>query len=130
YFGGPALYHNLGAGKFREVAKESGLPQDGSWTAGCAFLDYDNDGRLDLFFSRYVNLDLAKTPKPGERDDCNWKGMPVWCGPRGLPPARNSLYRNVGNGRFEDVSEKAGILKPGGRFALGVTAADFNSDGY
>jgi hypothetical protein len=83
---------------------------------------------LDLFFSRYVNLDLAKTPKPGERADCNWKDMPVWCGPRGLPPALNSLYRNLGNGRFEEVSEKAGILRPGGRFALGVTAADFNND--
>jgi len=128
YFGGPALYHNLGGGKFSEVAEKSGLPQDGRWTAACAFLDYDNDGRLDLFFSRYVDLDLAKTPKPGERADCNWKDMPVWCGPRGLPLALNSLYRNVGNGRFEEVSEKAGILKPGGRFALGVTAADFNND--
>lgn len=129
YFGGPALYHNLGDGKFREVAEESGLPQDGRWYAACAFLDYDNDGLLDLFFSRYVDLDLAKTPKPGERVDCNWKGMTVWCGPRGLPPALNALYRNLGNGRFEDVSEKAGILKPGGRFALGVIAADFNNDG-
>ena len=128
YFGGPALYHNLGSGKFSEVAEKSGLKQDGRWTAACAFLDYDNDGRLDLFFSRYVDLDMEKTPKPGERADCNWKDMPVWCGPRGLPPALNSLYRNVGNGRFEEVSEKAGILKPGGRFALGVTAADFNND--
>jgi enediyne biosynthesis protein E4 len=128
YFGGPALYHNLGDGRFSEVAEKSGLQQDGRWTGACAFLDYDNDGLLDLFFSRYVDLDLAKTPKPGERADCNWKGMPVWCGPRGLPPALNSLYRNLGNGRFEEVSEKAGILKPGGRFALGVTAADFNND--
>lgn len=129
YFGGPALYHNLGGGKFSEVAEKSGLRQDGRWSAACTFLDYDNDGLLDLFFSSYVDLDLAKTPKPGERADCNWKGIPVMCGPRGLPAARNSLYRNRGNGRFEEVSDKAGIWKPGGRYALGVTAADFNNDG-
>ncbi|MDA1233890.1 MAG: CRTAC1 family protein [Acidobacteria bacterium] len=129
YFGGPALYRNLGGGKFNEVAAKSGLQQDGRWSAACAFLDYDNDGFLDLFFSSYVDLDLAKTPKPGERVDCNWKGIPVMCGPRGLPTARNSLYRNLGNGRFVEVSEKAGIWKPGGRYGLGVTAADFNNDG-
>lgn len=129
YFGGPALYHNVGNGKFSDVAAKAGLAQDGRWSAACAFLDYDNDGLLDLFFSSYVDLDLAKTPKPGETPDCNWKGLPVMCGPRGLPTARNTLYHNLGDGRFENVSEKAGIWKPGGRYGLGVIAADFNNDG-
>lgn len=129
YFGGPALYHNTGEGGFVEVAEKSGLEQDGRWSAACAFLDYDNDGLLDLFFSSYVDLDLATTPKPGENPDCNWKGLPVMCGPRGLPTAKNMLFHNVGGGKFVDVSEAAGIRAPGGRYGLGVTAADFNNDG-
>jgi hypothetical protein len=129
YFGGPALYHNTGKGKFSEVASKAGLAQDGRWSAACAFLDYDNDGLLDLFFSSYVALDLKTAPKPGENLDCNWKGLPVMCGPRGLPTAMNTLFHNVGDGRFVDVSESAGIRAPGGRYGLGVTAADFNNDG-
>jgi len=129
YFSGPVLYHNLGRGKFRDVTRSAGLAANDRWAAGCAFLDYDRDGRLDLFFSSYVDLDLARTPKPGESSECNWKGIDVMCGPRGLPRARNTLYRNLGDGRFEDVSEAAGILKPGGRYGLGVVAADFTNDG-
>lgn len=127
YFSGPALYHNEG-GVFAERGERAGLPQ-GYWAAGCAFLDYDNDGLLDLFFSSYVDLDLATTPKAGEAPECRWKGIDVMCGPRGLPRAQNSLYRNLGDGRFEDVSEQAGIRAPGGRYGLGVVAADFNNDG-
>lgn len=128
YFSGPVLYHNLGGGRFEDATGTSGLAANHRWAAGCAFLDYDNDGRLDLFFSSYVDLDLAATPKLGEASECNWKGIPVMCGPRGLPRARNTLYRNLGEGRFEDVSEAAGILAPGGRYGLGVVAADFNND--
>lgn len=129
YFGGPALYRNTGRGSFDEVAEKSGLAQDGRWSAACAFLDYDNDGLLDLFYSSYVDLDLEAAPKPGENPDCNWKGLPVMCGPRGLPTAKNMLFHNVGGGKFVDVSEAAGIRAPGGRYGLGVTAADFNNDG-
>jgi hypothetical protein len=75
-------------------------------------------------------LDLAKTPKPGEDPACNWKGLPVWCGPHGLTPGKNILYHNNGDGTFTDVSERAGILKPGARFGLGVAAADFDNDGW
>jgi hypothetical protein len=93
-------------------------------------VDYDRDGYLDVFVSNYVNLDLEKTPRPGQGGFCNWKGIPVMCGPRGLPLAANILYHNLGNGSFEDVSEKSGILKPGGRYGLGSITADFDGDGW
>lgn len=131
YYGHNALYKNIGNGKFTDVTAAAGLPVTGiRWGAGCSFLDYDRDGRLDIFVSNYVDLDLAKTPKPGENPNCVWKGLPVMCGPRGLPAGRNALYHNNGDGTFTDVSEKAGILKPGGRYGLGVIAADFDNDGW
>ena len=131
YYGHNALYRNKDGSKFIDVTKEAGMPVTGSrWGAGCAFVDYDRDGYLDLFISNYVDLDLATAPKPGERPECKWKGIDVMCGPRGLPAARNVLYHNERDGTFRDVSEKAGILKPGGRYGLGVLAADFNNDGW
>ena len=83
------------------------------WGSGCALIDYDRDGRLDIFVANYVDLDLANVPKPGSSKSCEWKGMAVWCGPHGLPPAHNALYHNNGDGTFTDVSDKAGILAPG-----------------
>ena len=74
--------------------------------------------------TNYVDFDPARTPKPGASGACEWKGIPVMCGPRGLPRASNALYRNLGDGRFDDVSEPAGIPAPGGRYALGAVAAD------
>jgi hypothetical protein len=121
----------LGNGKFRDVTAEAKLPTTGiRYGSGCSFFDYDRDGYLDLFVANYVDLDLAKTPKPGDGAFCVWKEIPVMCGPRGLPLARNLLYHNNGDGTFTDVSEKAGILKPGGRYGLGVATADFNNDGW
>lgn len=129
YFGSNVLYRNTD-GKFEDVTAKAKLPIDGQrWGAGCAFLDYDRDGKLDIFVSNYVDLDLEKTPKPGSSDECKWKGLAVMCGPRGLPRALNALYRNRGDGTFEDVSEAAGILAPGGRYGLGVVTGDFNNDG-
>ncbi len=131
YHGADALYHNSGDGAFTEVARASGVTSKGArWGSGCAFLDYDRDGRLDLFVARYVEMTLEQMPEPGSSPSCYWKNLPVFCGPRSLPKARNILYRNVGDGRFEDVSGAAGILAPGERFALGVLAADFNNDGW
>ena len=130
YYGSNVLYRNTG-GKFTDVTAKAGLPVSGTrWGSGCAFVDYDRDGLLDLFVANYVDLDLGKTPKPGENGNCEWKGLMVACGPRGLPTGRNLLYRNNGDGTFTDVSEKAGILAPGGRFGLGVVAADFDNDGW
>jgi enediyne biosynthesis protein E4 len=131
YYGYNSLFRNNGGAKFVDVTQEAGLPVTGSrWGSGCAFVDYDRDGYLDLFISNYVDLDLATAPKPGDRPECKWKGIDVMCGPRGLPAARNVLYHNERDGTFRDVSEKTGILKPGGRYGLGVLAADFNNDGW
>ena len=130
-YGHNVLYRNLGQGKFQDVTEQVHLPVAGiRYGSGCTFTDYDRDGNLDLFVSNYVDLDLANTPHPGSSTFCQWKGIPVMCGPRGLPLAHNILYRNNGNGTFSDVSERAGILKPGGRYGLGAVAADFDDDGW
>jgi hypothetical protein len=131
YYGHNVLYHNLGNGKFADVTRVAGLPVEGTrWGSGCTFLDYDRDGKLDLFVSNYVDLDLKATPKPGDNENCVWKGLPVMCGPRGLPTGHNALYHNNGDGTFTDVSDKAGILSPGGRYGLAAVAADFDNDGW
>ncbi len=131
YYGHNSLYRNTGSGKFTEVTRTAGLPTEGTrWGAGCAFLDFDRDGYLDIFVSNYVDLDLAHTPKPGSGGGCIWKGLAVACGPKGLPMAHNALYRNNHDGTFTDVSERAGILAPGGRYGLGVAVADFDNDGW
>lgn len=130
YFGVSRFYQNEG-GKFVESTAKAGFPAAGHrWGAGCAWTDYDRDGRLDLFVASYVDITFEKSPKPGSAPECMWKDTPVACGPRGLPMARNVLYHQRADGTFEDVSLKAGILKPGGRYGLGVTAADFNNDGW
>lgn len=131
YYGHNRLYRNLGGGRFADITAKAGLPVSGiRYGSGCTFLDYDRDGRLDLFVSNYVNLDLAKTPKPGQGEYCVWKEIPVMCGPRGLPLAANVLYHQEPNGTFRDVSATAGILKPGGRYALQAVSADFDNDGW
>lgn len=129
YYGHNRLYRNNGAG-FVNVTAEAHLPATGRrYGSGCAFFDYDNDGYLDLIVSNYVDLDLDKTPKPGSADTCEWKGIPVMCGPRGLPKAFSALYHNNRDGTFSDVSQDAGILAPGGRYGLGILIADFDHDG-
>lgn len=130
YYGANRLFRNKD-GRFEDVTADAKLPVAGlRWGSGCAWLDYDKDGFVDLFIANYVDIDMERAPKPGSGPDCMWKGMPVFCGPLGLPKARNVLYRNRRDGSFEDVSARAGILKPGGRFGLGVASADFNNDGW
>jgi enediyne biosynthesis protein E4 len=131
YYGHNTLYRNLGHGTFEDITAKAGLPVTGTrWGSGCAFLDYDRDGLLDIFVANYVDLDQSNVPKPGSSKNCEWKGLAVWCGPHGLPPARNALFHNNGDGTFTDVSEKAGILAPGPRFGLGAITADFDNDGW
>ncbi|MBV9760832.1 MAG: CRTAC1 family protein [Acidobacteriaceae bacterium] len=131
YYGHNILYRNRGDGTFEDATAQAHLPLTGTrYGAGCSFLDYDRDGYLDLFIANYVDLDLAATPHPGQGEFCVWKNIPVMCGPRGLPLAHNVLYHNNRDGTFTDVSESAGILKPGGRYSLGVAAADFDNDGW
>lgn len=130
-YGQNTLYRNRGDGTFEDVTAKAHLPTTGiRYGSGCTFLDYDHDGYLDLFVSNYVDLDLVKTPHPGSGDYCKWKGIAVMCGPRGLPLAHNILYHNNRDGTFTDVSEQAGILKPGGRYGLSAVSADFDDDGW
>jgi len=115
------FYLNLRNGTVRDVTAEARRPVEGiRYGSGCSFFDYDRDGYLDLFVANYVDLNVAKTPKPGPGSYCVWKEIPVMCGPRGLPLGQNVLYHNNGDGTFTDVSQKSGILKPGGRYSFGV----------
>jgi hypothetical protein len=130
YWGQNALYRNNGDGTFTDVTSEAGLLQAGQrWGSGCSFVDYNLDGHLDLFVAHYLEFDFATTPRPGEDANCTWKGIPVVCGPRGLPQSGFSLYRNDGKGRFTDVSAEAGIGKARG-YGMTVAAADFDNDGW
>ena len=139
YFGQNRLYRNNGDGTFTDVTKSAGLwndqrndqPNDQPrWGAGCSFLDYNRDGYLDLFVSNYVRFSFEHAPVPGENVNCNWKGVPVECGPRGLPTGRHSLYRNNGDGTFTDVSQQAGIAKATESYGMTVIAADLDEDGW
>jgi hypothetical protein len=130
YYGTNRLYHN-DHGVFTEVGAKAGVAGSGKrWGSGCAFVDYDRDGLLDLVVSNYVDFDLSTAPPPGDRASCMWKGAPVMCGPRGLPGAKNILYHNRGNGSFEDVTVKAHIDQTDGHYALGVSTLDFDDDGW
>jgi enediyne biosynthesis protein E4 len=130
-WGTNTLYRHTGAAKFADVTAEAGLPVTGRrWGSGCSFLDFDRDGHLDLFVAEYLDFDPAKTPLPGAAANCLWKGVPVFCGPRGLPFGAARLYRNRGNGAFEDVTTKSGIGLAKDFYAFTVLAADFNADGW
>lgn len=130
YWGQNILYHNNGDGTFTDVTEKCGLLTKGThWGAGCAFLDYDGDGHLDLFVSNYVDLDLKTAPLPGS-GACVFQGLAVNCGPQGLPRAKNYLFHNNGDGTFVDVTQKSGIGKAPASYGLGVLVADFDNDGW
>jgi hypothetical protein len=129
-FGKNALFHNNGNGTFTDVTEKAGVGTNGKrWNTGCAFVDYDRDGNLDLFVANYIDLDLATAPLP-ESGPCVYKGVLVACGPPGLIGGKNILFHNNGDGTFSDVSERAGVLQANGTFGLGVLTADFNNDGW
>jgi hypothetical protein len=130
YFGKNVLYHNNGNGTFTDVSVKAGVAGSGKrWNTGCAFVDYDCDGRLDLFVANYIEMDLATAPVP-ESGPCLYKGVMVACGPPGLNGGKNLLYHNNGDGTFTDVSESAGILSTNGTYGLGVLTADLDNDGW
>lgn len=122
------LLRNTGKGTFTDVTQTAGV-SDPRWSTGASFVDYDNDGKLDLFVSNYVDFDVNNLPEFGKGRSCQFKGIPVQCGPRGLKGAGDSLYRNNGNGTFSDVSKKAGVADPDGYYGLGVICSDFDDDG-
>ena len=128
YFDGGALFHNNGDGTFTDVTAKADVDNGGSWGTSAAFGDYDNDGHLDLYVANYVSLDLNNLPPFGSSVYCQYRGIPVSCGPRGLKGARDHLYHNNGNGTFTDVTEKMGI-DPDGDYGLGVIWADFEKKG-
>jgi hypothetical protein len=130
YYGKNVLYHNNGDGTFTDVSVKAGVAGKGTrWNTGCAFVDYDRDGRLDLFVANYIDMDLATAPVP-ESGPCLYKGVLVACGPPGLQGGKNILYHNNGDGTFTDVSEAAGIFRANGTYGLGVLTADFDNDGW
>jgi len=131
YYGQNVLYHNNGDGTFTDVTEKAGLRQEAvRYGSGCSWVDYDRDGRLDLFVANYLNTTLEKLPKPGENADCTWKGVPVNCGPRGLPPGFVQLFHNNGDGTFTDVSKASGVSAASGAYPMTVVAADYDNDGW
>jgi hypothetical protein len=137
YWGDCVLYKNTGDGKFTDVSEKAGIAKatrltakgQNRWNTGCAFVDYDKDGWLDLFIANYIDFDLKTVPVP-ESGNCLYKGIKVACGPPGLDGGKNILLRNNGDGTFADVSEKSGILKSPGTYGLGVLVSDFDNDGW
>ena len=127
--GGNKLYRNNHDGTFADITARAGVT-GGGWSAGCGFADYDRDGDLDLFVSRYVKIDLANLPEFGKDKTCEYRGIAVQCGPRGLPGEGDFLFQNGGNGRFTEVGAQAGVSDPRGYFGLGVAWFDANEDGW
>ncbi len=122
------LFKNNGNGTFSDVTKAAGV-SDPRWSTGAAFVDYDNDGKLDLMVTNYVAFDFKNLPEFGKGRLCQYKGVPVQCGPRGLPGDGDSLYHNEGNDTFLDVSKKAGVSDPNGYYGMGVICSDFDENG-
>ena len=134
YWGQNVLYRNNGDGTFTDVTKSAGLlyqaPESATrWGSGCSFVQTTRNGRLDLMVANYLAFDPRTALKPGENVNCTWKGVPVNCGPRGLPLGRVFLYRNNGDGTFTDVSTASGVAKARG-YCMTVAAADFRGSGF
>src|SRR5580658_1917081 len=128
-FGGVVLYRNNGDGTFSDVTTKAGLASDSGWATGAAFGDYDGDGWADLFVAHYVDLDLKDLPEFGSKQTCQYHGIAVQCGPRGLKGFPDTLYHNNGNGTFTEVSKAAGVDDPQKFFGLTAIWCDFNNDG-
>ncbi len=130
YYGQNRLFRNDGHAHFEDVTDRAGVGNSKTrWGTGCAFLDYDRDGQLDLFVANYIDLDLATAPTP-DSGLCRYKGVAVACGPPGLNGGRNALFHNRGDGTFADVSDASGITRASGSYGLGVSTLDFDNDGW
>jgi hypothetical protein len=127
-FNHSALYRNNHDGTFTDVTAKAGVANADRWGTSAAFGDYDNDGNLDLYMANYVDVDMNNLPKFGNGLFCQYRGIPVNCGPRGLKGARDRLYHNNGDGTFTDVTEKLGIDTQS-YYGLGVLWLDYDKDG-
>ncbi len=125
---GGKLYHNQHDGTFADVAEKAGVGNHGQWGTSAAFGDYDNDGYLDLYIANYVDVDLDHLPEFGSTINCQYRGIPVSCGPRGMKGSRDRLYHNNHDGTFTDVTEKLAIDADLG-YGLGVLWLDYDHDG-
>ncbi len=146
YWGRNVLYRNNGDGTFTDVTDRAGVAGPAhQWGAGSCFLDFDRDGHLDLFVASYVNFELDRAPRPGDNAYCRYNEIAVPCGPLGYAGGTNLLYRNRGDGTFEDVSAASGIAhprgpstmvfvgsnwRPTGSYGMGAASADFDNDGW
>ncbi len=130
-YGQNVLYRNNGDGTFSDVTAKAGLRQDSvRYGSGCTWVDYDRDGQLDLFVATYLDTTLEKLPRPGQNADCRWKGVPVNCGPRGLPTGYVQLFHNNGDGTFTDVTKRSGLAAASGSYPMTAVAADYDNDGW
>lgn len=131
HWGKNVLYRNQGDATFRDETRTRGLEfPERRWSTGCAFLDYDRDGHLDLFVVNYLEFDLESAPRPGDAGHCVWKGLPVYCGPRGLPGETMSLFHNDGQGRFGDVSVESGVAVERSYYGFTALTGDFDNDDW
>jgi hypothetical protein len=128
-YGGNVLYHNKGNCTFEDVTEKAGV-RVGGFSTGAAWADYDRDGNVDLFVSRYVHVDMDHLPDFGSTQFCRFKGIPVQCGPWGMIGESHFLFRNRGDGTFEDVSKKAGVNNPSLYYGLGAAWGDYDNDGW
>ena len=126
---GNILYHNNHDGTFSDVTEHARL-KDGRWSTSAAFVDYDRDGYLDIYVANNIQVDIWKSPLSFRKPDCDYRGVRVMCGPRGLPGALDALYRNNHDGTFTDVTQQAGVLERTASYGLGVAVGDYNNDGW
>ena len=129
-FDGVVLYRNNGDGTFTDVTKQASLSGDHGWATGSTFGDYDGDGWPDLFVSHYVDINLDNLPVFGSSKTCQYHGIDVQCGPRGLKGLPDSLYHNNGDGTFSDVAKATGVSDPQKRLGLTAVWTDFDQDGH
>jgi hypothetical protein len=131
YYGKNVLYHNDGKGHYQDATRNSGLDEKlNHYGTGCTFVDYDRDGKLDVFATNYVAYKDGLRELPNADVTCRWKGMRVFCGPIGLGKSKNTLFRNLGKGRFVDVSDTTGISRAAAGYSFTPITADFDNDGW
>ena len=127
-YGEDLLYRNNGNGTFTNVTGSANVGGGRRWSTGATFGDYDRDGWVDLYVSRYIDFDLEHPPTGGA--SCNYRGLPVMCGPLGLKGAPDVLYRNLGDGTFREVTAAAGVEDKQLGYGFAAVFEDLDNDGF